>query len=53
MYIRRDSLNAVGLFDTEHFGKGYGEENDFCQRAAAAGWRNCICWTPSCCTQAA
>lgn len=40
MYIRRDSLNAVGLFDTEHFGKGYGEENDFCQRAAAAGWRN-------------
>lgn len=40
MYIRRDSLDAVGLFDTEHFGKGYGEENDFCQRAAAAGWRN-------------
>lgn len=40
MYIRRDSLNAVGLFDTEHFGKGYGEENDFCQRAAAASWRN-------------
>lgn len=40
MYIRRDSLTAVGLFDTEHFGKGYGEENDFCQRAAAAGWRN-------------
>jgi len=40
MYIRRDSLNAVGLFDTEHFGKGYGEENDFCQRAAEAGWRN-------------
>ncbi|MGQ8876872.1 methyltransferase domain-containing protein [Delftia sp. NA_296.1] len=40
MYIRRDSLNAIGLFDTEHFGKGYGEENDFCQRAAEAGWRN-------------
>lgn len=40
MYIRRDSLTAVGLFDTENFGKGYGEENDFCQRAAAAGWRN-------------
>jgi len=40
MYIRRDSLNDVGLFDTEHFGKGYGEENDFCQRAAARGWRN-------------
>lgn len=40
MYIRRDSLAQVGLFDTENFGKGYGEENDFCQRAAQAGWRN-------------
>lgn len=40
MYIRRDSLDHVGLFDTENFGKGYGEENDFCQRAARAGWRN-------------
>lgn len=40
MYIRRDCLAQVGLFDTEHFGKGYGEENDFCQRALQAGWRN-------------
>lgn len=40
MYIRRDCLDAVGLFDVEQFGKGYGEENDFCQRAAAQGWRN-------------
>lgn len=40
MYIRRDSLLEVGLFDTENFGKGYGEENDFCQRAASKGWRN-------------
>lgn len=40
MYIRRDCLGQVGLFDTENFGKGYGEENDFCQRAANAGWRN-------------
>ncbi|MFI8618133.1 methyltransferase domain-containing protein [Acidovorax sp. NPDC077693] len=40
MYVRRDSLADVGLFDTENFGKGYGEENDFCQRAAAKGWRN-------------
>ncbi|WP_287805162.1 methyltransferase domain-containing protein [Diaphorobacter sp.] len=40
MYIRRDSLCDVGLFDTENFGKGYGEENDFCQRAARRGWRN-------------
>jgi O-antigen biosynthesis protein len=40
MYIRRDCLNDVGLFDEEHFGKGYGEENDFCQRAIRRGWRN-------------
>lgn len=40
MYIRRDCLAQVGLFDTENFGKGYGEENDFCQRALKAGWRN-------------
>ncbi len=40
MYIRRDCLTQVGLFDVENFGKGYGEENDFCQRAAQAGWRN-------------
>lgn len=40
MYIRRAALDAVGLFDVENFGKGYGEENDFCVRAAEAGWRN-------------
>ncbi|HWP10397.1 MAG TPA: glycosyltransferase, partial [Ramlibacter sp.] len=40
MYIRRDSLDALGLFDMKNFGKGYGEENDFCRRAADAGWRN-------------
>ena len=40
MYIRRAALAALGLFDVEHFGKGYGEENDFCIRAADAGWRN-------------
>jgi O-antigen biosynthesis protein len=40
MYIRRDALNTIGLFDTANFGKGYGEENDFCCRAFDAGWRN-------------
>tara|TARA_R110002049_G_scaffold114921_2_gene266571 strand:+ start:14493 stop:17876 length:3384 start_codon:yes stop_codon:yes gene_type:complete len=40
MYIRRDSLDDVGLFDEEHFGKGYGEENDFCMRTLNAGWRH-------------
>ncbi len=40
LYIRRDSLTQVGLFDVENFGKGYGEENDFCLRATNAGWRH-------------
>lgn len=40
MYIRRDCLNIVGLFDEATFGRGYGEENDFCLRAEALGWRN-------------
>ncbi len=38
MYIRRDALKDVGLFDEDAFGRGYGEENDFCQRAQARGW---------------
>jgi GT2 family glycosyltransferase len=42
MYIRRDCLKQVGLFDAEAFGKGYGEENDFCLRAAKLGWRNVL-----------
>lgn len=40
MYLPRDCLDAVGLFDEETFGRGYGEENDWCQRAERAGWRN-------------
>jgi GT2 family glycosyltransferase/glycosyltransferase involved in cell wall biosynthesis len=43
MYIRRQALAELGLFDAERFGAGYGEENDFCQRAIAAGWRNVLC----------
>lgn len=40
MYIRRDCLDVVGYFDEETFGKGYGEENDWCQRAQKLGWKN-------------
>ncbi len=40
MYLRRDCLREVGLFDLETFGKGYGEENDWSQRALKAGWKN-------------
>jgi GT2 family glycosyltransferase/glycosyltransferase involved in cell wall biosynthesis len=40
MFIRRECLRQVGPFDTETFGFGYGEENDFCMRATAKGWRH-------------
>ena len=42
MYIRRDALAALGLFDAERFGRGYGEENDFCMRALKGGRRNVL-----------
>ena len=40
MYMRRDCLTDVGYFDAATFGRGYGEENDWCQRAQRAGWHN-------------
>jgi GT2 family glycosyltransferase len=42
MYIARRCLDKVGPFDYERYGTGYGEEVDFCMRAARAGWRNVI-----------
>jgi GT2 family glycosyltransferase/glycosyltransferase involved in cell wall biosynthesis len=42
LYIRRALVDAIGLFDPA-FGLGYGEENDYCMRAAAAGFRNVLC----------
>lgn len=41
MFVRRALLDEVGGFDMA-FGKGYGEENDLCLRAHAAGWRNVL-----------
>lgn len=42
MLIRRAALEAIGSFDLATFGRGYGEENDFCLRAAGHGWRNVL-----------
>ena len=42
MYIVRRCLEEVGPFDEEAFGRGYGEEVDFCLRAARAGWRHLL-----------
>ena len=43
MFIRRPALDAAGLFDEAAFGRGYGEEADFCCRASALGWRHMLC----------
>lgn len=40
MYLRRDCLDQTGLFDQTAFGRGYGEENDWCLRASKLGWRH-------------
>ena len=42
MYVRRAALTDIGLFDADTFGHGYGEENDFCVRASARGWRHLL-----------
>lgn len=41
--MNRATIRMVGMFDTI-FGLGYGEETQWCLRAAAAGWKNV--WHP-------
>lgn len=43
MYIKREVINKVGQFDADTFGKGYGEENDFCNRAEQHGYIHVMC----------
>jgi GT2 family glycosyltransferase len=43
MAISLYAIETVGLFDEVTFGPGYGEENDFCQRAEQAGLSNVLC----------
>ncbi|MFZ2986373.1 glycosyltransferase family 2 protein [Ideonella sp.] len=42
MAMRRSVLNEIGLLDAVRFGRGYGEENDWCQRALQHGRRNLL-----------
>lgn len=42
MAINRSALDRIGLFDEDAFRQGYGEENDFCRRAAKAGYSNVL-----------
>lgn len=43
MFIKREVIDTVGLFDKETFQKGYGEENDFCWRAEQFGYHHVLC----------
>ena len=38
LMIKRAVIAQLGYFDEEAFGRGYGEENDYCMRARKAGW---------------
>lgn len=42
MFIRRACLDQIGYLNAEKFGRGYGEENDLCQRGLKAGWLNIL-----------
>jgi O-antigen biosynthesis protein len=43
MWMNRVALNEIGAFDEAAFGRGYGEENDWCFRALAAGYHHVLC----------
>jgi GT2 family glycosyltransferase/glycosyltransferase involved in cell wall biosynthesis len=42
MYIKRQVIEDLGGFDEKNFGRGYGEENDFCMKALGAGWNHIL-----------
>ena len=41
MWVSRDAWQQTGGFD-ERFGRGYGEEVEFCMATAAKGWRHLL-----------
>lgn len=43
MFIKRNVIDEIGIFDDVTFEKGYGEENDFCYRALDYGYTNVLC----------
>ncbi|KAA0677122.1 glycosyltransferase [Azospirillum brasilense] len=42
MALNRQALNRIGFFDLETFGRGYGEEVDWCRRALRHGFANVV-----------
>ncbi len=43
MFMSQIALRRLGFFDAATFGRGYGEENDWCRRALGFGMRNILC----------
>lgn len=43
MFVKREVIEKIGYFDVATFGRGYGEENDFCHRAEQVGYRHAMC----------
>ena len=43
MLMKRTAIDTIGLFDEEAFGRGYGEENDWCLRGTALGYSHQLC----------
>lgn len=42
MAVNMACWHEIGPLDEEAFGRGYGEECDWCMRAASRGWRNVL-----------
>lgn len=43
MYITRRAIQDTGPFDAATFGRGYGEENDYCYRMEQLGYCHLLC----------
>ncbi|SEB00583.1 Glycosyltransferase, GT2 family [Pseudobutyrivibrio sp. ACV-2] len=43
MLVKREVIDLIGNFDAATFGRGYGEENDFCNRAEQVGYIHVQC----------
>jgi GT2 family glycosyltransferase/glycosyltransferase involved in cell wall biosynthesis len=43
MALNRRAIDRIGPLDSESYGRGYYEDTDWGQRAAAAGYRNVVC----------
>jgi len=43
MFIKQEVIELVGEFDAKTYERGYGEENDFCNRAEQYGYIHVLC----------